>query len=202
VRPSAQLRLLAYSYRRRVRPESRRALRLEGMLSNEETLALYTLAQAVRRPDCIVEVGSYRGRSTAALAAGARPSGVAVYAIEPHEPFTGILGGQFGPEDRKQFFRNMLRSRSTDEVRLVNLSSEIVAQGWQKPVGLLWLDGDHSYAGVRRDFEAWEPHLSDAVTVALHDSNQPSIQRFLGELTAIGWEAVKRVDLITVIKRR
>src|SRR5437868_8006845 len=67
------------------------------MISAEELLFLEGLAREVQPPECIVEVGSYRGRSTAALAAGSRAGGgAAVYAIEPHEQFTGVLGGQFG----------------------------------------------------------------------------------------------------------
>jgi hypothetical protein len=58
------------------------------------------------RDGCIVEVGSYRGRPTAALALGSL-SGfqVPVYAVDPQEEFKGIYGGQFGPEDRGAFFR-------------------------------------------------------------------------------------------------
>src|SRR5947208_12926468 len=129
------------------------------MISAEELLFLEGLAREVQPPECVVEVGSYRGRSTAALAAGSRAGGgAAVYAIEPHEQFTGVLGGQFGPEDRKHFFQNMLHAGATAEVRLVNLSSDVIAPGWTTPIGLLWLDGDHAYEGVARDFRVWEPH--------------------------------------------
>jgi predicted O-methyltransferase YrrM len=179
------------------------ALAIEGMISDEELLFLERLARAVVPPSCIVEVGSYRGRSTAALAAGSRGGGGApVYAIEPHERFTGVLGGQFGPEDRKHFFQNMLRAGATDEVRLVNLSSEIVAPGWRMPIGLLWIDGDHAYEGVRRDFEVWEPHLADGAPVAFHDSNAEGVARLLGELAASGdWTLDATAGLITVLKR-
>ena len=45
------------------------------------------------------------------LARGAEHGyGARVYAVEPHEPFVGPRGGQFGPEDRAAFFRNMVRT--------------------------------------------------------------------------------------------
>ena len=175
---------------------------IEGMMSDEELLFLEGLASAVEPPACIVEVGSYRGRSTAALAAGSRAGcGAAVYAIEPHEQFTGVLGGQFGPEDRKHFFRNMLLVGATDEVRLVNLSSEVVAPGWRTPIGLLWIDGDHAYEGVLRDFTVWKPHLAEGGAVAFHDSNAPGVARLLLELVAVGWKVDAVVGITTVLKR-
>jgi hypothetical protein len=174
---------------------------IEGMISEEELVFLERLAWEVAPPACIVEVGSYRGRSTAALAAGARAKDTALFAIEPHERFTGVLGGSFGPDDRRHFFQNMLLAGATDEVRLVNLSSEVVAPGWRTPIGFLWLDGDHAYEGVRRDFAVWESHLADGAPVAFHDSNAPGVGRLLLELVAAGWRVDAVVGITTVLKR-
>src|SRR5262249_3991502 len=125
---------------------------VDGGISAEEAFLLFEEAQKLR-DGCIVEIGSYRGRSTAALALGTRAAyGVPVYAIEPHEEFRGILGGAFGADERACFMRNMLALDLTDIVHLVNLSSEFVTAGaWPHPVGLLWVDGDHRYAAVKRD---------------------------------------------------
>jgi len=172
------------------------------MITFDEADLLFHLAARVDS-GCIVEVGSYRGRSTVALAqgAGARP----VFAIDPHEPFTGALGGTFGPEDRAAFFRAMLRSKSYERVRLVNLSSEIIGPGWREPIGLLWIDGDHSYEGVRRDWEVWSPHLAPRAVVAFDDSTDETIgpYRLISELTAVdGLDVVERVGKITALRSR
>jgi predicted O-methyltransferase YrrM len=164
----------------------RRALAVEGMVSDAEVAKLMELASAVPAGSCIVEVGSYRGRSTSALAVGAGDA--RVYAIEPHESFEGVLGGSFGPADRRAFFENLLRVGVVEKVRLVNLSSEVVSKGWTRPVGLLWIDGDHTPEGVRRDFEAWEPFLRPGGTVAFHDARDPDggPARLIEELCAAG----------------
>jgi hypothetical protein len=60
-----------------------------------------------------------------------------------------------------------------EKVRLVNLSSEVVCEGWTRPVGLLWIDGDHTLDGVRRDFESWERFLQPGGVVAFHDALDP-----------------------------
>src|SRR5215469_11502211 len=101
-----------------------RIMSIEGALTEQEVALLYCAAQRVR-DGCIVEIGSHRGRSTAALAFGTRSAfNVPVYAIEPHETFRGIYGGDFGPHDRTCFMQNMLTLGIAETVRLVGLSSE------------------------------------------------------------------------------
>ncbi len=140
----------------------------KGWLSRVEAQLLHAAAGAVTT-GCIVEVGSYRGRSTIALASGA-PDGAPVFAVEPHGYFVGALGGEFGPADRRAFFRTMLRTGLWDRVRLVNLSSEVIAPGWMLPVDLLWVDGDHRYEAVRRDVDVWLPHMTASARLLLDDS--------------------------------
>jgi hypothetical protein len=174
-----------------------RRQKIEGMIGDKEEALLTRLAGEVEE-GCIVEIGSYRGMSTIALAKGAR---VPVYAIEPHEEFTGVLGGRFGPADRRAFFKNLLQAGVVEQVRLVNLSSEVVAPGWRTPIGLLWIDGDHRYEAVRRDFYSWEPHLQG--NVAFHDSIQPTLgpMRLIDELLAGGFELVEQVQGTKVLRR-
>ena len=179
--------------------------KMEGMISFEEGCLLYQLARAVRGR-CIVEVGSYRGRSTAMLAHGSMDGqSVPVYAIEPHEVFTGVLGGKFGPEDRGAFFRAMVETASYPVVRLVNLSSEQVAPAWDKLIGLLWLDGDHAYAGVKRDFECWLPHLAPDAIVAFHDSTDPKLgpRQVINEAVASGrFQELYQVNAATILGQK
>src|SRR5438552_18740393 len=86
-----------WRYGRHLPPSLRPYVTVTGMISDAEALFLHDLAGKAR--SAIVEVGTYRGRSTVALATAARPE-VPVFAIDPHERFLGVLGGEFGPEDR------------------------------------------------------------------------------------------------------
>ena len=183
--------------------ELRDVASIDGWLSRDGAVLLYDLARQVTK-GCIVEVGSYRGRSTVALARGAAAgNSPPIYAVEPHEPFVGVLGGEFGPEDRAAFFRNMVRTGAYRQVRLLNISSEVVAPGWRQPVALLWLDGDHAYEGVRRDFDAWEPHLLPGCDVVLDDANDPELgpHRLVQELIGDGWESVAQVGRLAHLRR-
>jgi hypothetical protein len=178
--------------------------RTQGMTSFKEVSLLYELAREAK-DGCIVEVGSYRGRSTVALGLGSMDGNrVPVFAIDPHEEFRGVLGGQFGPEDRGAFFRAMLDTACYQVVRLVNLSSEAVAARWTKPVDLLWIDGDHSYEGVKRDFSCWSPHLTDDAMVAFDDATDPTIgpHKMIAELLESGlFQKTETVNKITVLKK-
>jgi hypothetical protein len=47
-------------------------------------------------------------------------------------------------------------------------SAELGAK-WNRPLRLLWLDGDHTYAGVMQDLELFAPHLVDGGVLLMHD---------------------------------
>jgi predicted O-methyltransferase YrrM len=180
-------------------------LSTEGMLAPEEAQELATLAAGVPQTEAIVEVGSFRGRSTVALALGSlNGHNAPVFAIEPHEPFRGPLGGHFGPADRRMFFSNLLAAGVVEQVRLVNLTSEVVAAGWRQPLGLLWIDGDHNYAAVRRDVDCWEPHLVPFGVIAFHDAMHPDLGPFqvVHELLSDSrFEPVKAIAQIAVLRK-
>lgn len=180
----------------------RRVLSVEGMINETEARTLMALAGEIPPGTCIVEIGSYRGRSTSALAMGA--NGAPVYAIEPHESFEGIYGGSFGPADRRAFFKNLLRVGVVERVRLVNLSAEVVQYGWNRPIGLLWIDGDHSFDGVKRDFEAFASWLQPGGIVAFHDAVDPESgpAKLIDELRTDGsYEITTELERIVALRR-
>ena len=148
---------------------------LDGMISSEEVEFLSRLAESVT-DGVIVEIGSYRGKSAAALALGSsRGAGQAVYAVDPHEVFSGPLGGSFGDADRAGFYEAMLATGAYRLVRPVNLASLETAACWRRPVALLFIDGDHRYEAVQSDIDAWRPHLLANAVVAFDDVNHPEL---------------------------
>jgi len=177
---------------------------VEGQISYSECSLLFNLASRISS-GCIVEIGSYRGRSTVALASGSMTgSRVAVYAIEPHESFTGALGGVFGPQDRKEFFKNVLRTGVGEIVRLVNLPSKVVSKGWDKEIALLWIDGDHKYEAVRRDFDCWEPFVVKGGIIAFHDSKDPELgpSKVIDEaISSRKFKQICQIDETTVLEK-
>lgn len=186
--------------------ERRRAFsQIEGQTTEIECEWLLETAAAVQR-GCVVEIGSFRGRSTCALAEGAlrNPTRPAVFAVDPQEPFRGVLGGEFGPPDRVAFARNLDRAGLLEVTRLVNLPSSCVGPGFPHEIGLLWIDGDHRVAAVRADLAAWRHRLAPDAVVAFHDSLDPELgpAQVVGEMVDTGeWTVVDRIGLITALRR-
>lgn len=176
---------------------------IEGGISKSEAKLLYTFAKNAKE-GCIVEIGSARGRSTAALALGSQQgTNVPVYAIEPHEEFVGVKGGEFGPQDRVEFFKNMVRVGCAETVRLINLRSNEVAKCWNKSIGFLWIDGDHAYESVKHDFEVFGAFVVQGGLIALHDTNLEGPSQVISEALASGrYHRVRQVGQITVLKRK
>ncbi|MCA9214330.1 MAG: sulfotransferase domain-containing protein [Planctomycetales bacterium] len=153
---------------------------VKGCFSAQQAIYLRDLAGTAGY-GWILEVGSFQGKSAVALWAGAqtRPADLqtepAVYCVEPHARFRGIYGGEFGPQDRKAFFTNMIRTGAYEGVALLNQSSEVIAPGWKLPISLLIIDGDHTYDGVKRDFESWKDHVVAGGRIIFDDAADPGI---------------------------
>jgi len=156
------------------------ANQVEGFLSEAEIALLAGYAASARWG--IVEIGAYRGRSTVAFAqAAAAP----VYAIDPHESFVAEGGFVFaGGADRAAFMRNLLDAGVAERVRLINLPSAQAAAGWNRPVDLLWIDGDHRESAVRADVAAWTPFVVPGGVVLLHDREQAGVASALADMAA------------------
>jgi predicted O-methyltransferase YrrM len=139
-----------------------------GWLSPQEGRLLYDLARRAPADGCIVEIGSWKGRSTVWLASGSRSGrGARVVAVDPHRE---SLLHQDG-EDTELALRTTLDSAGvSDRVEVVVATSREAAEGWARPISLLWIDGDHRYESVREDFLLWEKHVVDGGIVALHDT--------------------------------
>jgi predicted O-methyltransferase YrrM len=158
---------------------------VEGWLDDREGELLYRLAKECTK-GVVVEIGSWKGKSTIWLAAGsfAGPR-IPVYAIDPHNCSYDSVTGELvcGKEltTFSDFTKNIAAAGVQETVRpIVQLSAEAAA-GWTEPIGLLWIDGDHSYEGVSCDLSLWLPHVVDGGIVAAHDSFDEHVSRALHE---------------------
>lgn len=162
---------------------------------------LYAIVRATR-PRTIVEIGSARGKSTCTMALACRQNGRGkVYAIDPHleNPWTevGVKGGSF------EFLQQRLRTYHLEPCcEIIKATSQEVAPTWTKPIDILFIDGDHSYEGVRHDFEAFRPWLTPEALVAFHDTTweycrdneyyreDMGVPRYMVELQEQGYHSV------------
>jgi len=133
---------------------------IPGWLTEEEGEALYELAKRCTGRGVIVEIGSWKGKSTVCLGLGSKAGrGVRVYAVDPHADY------RFG-----EFKENIERAGITELVTPVRSKSQEAAADFHEPIELLFIDGSHEYEDVRADFEQWVPKVVEGGTVAMHDT--------------------------------
>ena len=143
-----------------------------GWLTDEEGEALYELAKQCSGRGVIVEIGSWKGKSTICLGLGSRAgSGVRIYAIDPHTEH------RFG-----DFRANVERAGIHDLVTPIPSLSQPAADDFHEPIELLFVDGSHEYDLVLDDFEKWVPKVVDGGWVAFHDTTwTPGPRRVVGQ---------------------
>lgn len=172
---------------------------VDGFLSDPEIELLLNAGRTAQQ--AIVEIGSYRGRSTLALAWAAS---VPVYAIDPHETFIAEGGHEFnGGADRAAFMRALLATGMAAKVRLINLPSVQVARGWECALDVLWIDGDHREQAVCADVRAWLPFVIPGGLVLLHDRHDAGVRAALRLIDATGeYDRLADVEYIAQYRRR
>jgi predicted O-methyltransferase YrrM len=135
---------------------------------NDSAWLLYSMARSLK-PNVCVEIGSARGRSACfvglALAAN---GGGKLFAIDPH---TKTDWNDSQSIETLPIMQAHLESLNlTPYVEIVRKTSGEAAENWTDKIDMLFIDGDHSYEGVRRDWELFSPHVSPFGVVVFHDT--------------------------------
>jgi len=145
----------------------------EGWLTDAQAERLRSRAAAAGA-GTIVEIGSYRGRSTIVLAGAAAP-GASVVAIDPH------AGSDRGPQeigadsmrgdaDHVAFHANLAAAGVGDRVRHVRRMSADALGDVDGPLALLYVDGAHRFAPARDDIARWGARVRPGGTMLVHDA--------------------------------
>jgi hypothetical protein len=172
----------------------RQARKIDGWLLNGEARFLFSAARLIKPPNVIAEVGAWHGKSTVLLCRGSLAGhGAAIYSFDLFE-----LGGTEADVYRKHvgaqqhsylkiWGRNVARARGS------SLVHPVVGCSWENagrvpaPIGLLFVDGDHTVEGVSRDWEAFEPHLASQAIVMFHDYDKPGVRTTVDRISD-GWK--------------
>ena len=137
---------------------------VEGWLLPPEAEWLYERAKAART---IVEIGCFFGRSTCAILAGCKRVSVV-------DTFDGRTTSRAGEFTQKQMLEGLIknvetRGLSQPEV-FVGASDEGARTFFpDASIDLLFIDGDHSEAGVATDLRVWASAVKSGGIVCGHD---------------------------------
>ena len=147
------------------------------------------LAKLVKEQNCrhILEIGTYRGGTLFVFSQLAAP-GATVISLDFHFTFLGKVYGALQKPLLRKFVRNgkslfLLREDSHQPATLATIRH--ILQGHE--LDFLFIDGDHTYEGVREDFNMYSPLVRDGGLIAFHDIAQSGGSREVYRL----WEELK-----------
>ena len=147
------------------------AASIDGYLTDPEVRFLTLLAAEPTARGEILEIGSFKGKSTIILAkAMALVEQPRLVAVDPMPaPATAAPEAGVDKSTWSDFQANLKRAGVHSAVEFHRMYSAELAATWQRKIRLLWIDGNHTYASAKLDFDKFSPHLTNGGIVALHD---------------------------------
>jgi MMP 1-O-methyltransferase len=142
-----------------------------GWLTESESKFLYQTACNIQKKNVIVEIGSWKGKSTICLGQGTKDGKKAfVFAVDPH---TGSIEHRkmFGKLDTFQIFTQNIHKTKVDKFIIpIRKTSEKAIRNINYPVEFIFIDGSHEYKYVKLDYKLWFPKVINGGILAFHDS--------------------------------
>ena len=159
-----------------------------------EGVLLYKTAKKVcqtsnhRTCATLVEIGRKYGGSTALLASVMTPYDN-LYSIDivMHE----------------QVNANLATAGVSHLVNLVTGDSKYVGKKWTRPIDLIFIDGDHSYRGVKSDIEVWLHHVKPFGYALFHDviGKKEELTPLMSKLQEEDWRKTDEADTTLCLQR-
>ena len=141
---------------------------------------------AAVKPVRALEIGTARGGTLFVLCRLAAPDATVISVDLPH----GAFGGGYSPLRIPLYKRftspgqslHLIRADSHDKDTLQRVRNILGSE----PLDYLFIDADHTYEGVKRDFQLYSPLVRKGGTVAFHDIAQHQagceVPRFWSEI--------------------
>lgn len=147
----------------------------QGAFSEYDAEVLINELQKVPEGGTYVEIGVDKGRSL--WVARQIDSSLKVYGVDIQED-PRIEGTTFYQND-----------------------SVVIARDWKNgPIDLLFIDGDHSYEGCKRDIEAWFTHMKPHGVILFHDADETS-PGVIWAISEFFTKNVKKIQSLQFFKR-
>ncbi|MBV1917153.1 MAG: class I SAM-dependent methyltransferase [Sphingomonadaceae bacterium] len=154
---------------------------VKGFLDPEEGWALHDAALAACSLGPVIEIGAYCGKSAIYIGSACKAAGNTMFSIDHHcgseENQPGwewhdaeLWDEEAGRLDTLPQFRRTLRLAGLDEtvVPMVGRSGQI-SEFWDRPCGMVFIDGGHSMDAALEDLHGWAGKIARAGTLAIHD---------------------------------
>lgn len=193
----------------------------KGYLDEAEGMRLFELAREYGRLGPIVEIGSYCGKSSVYLGAGARAAGTHVICVdhhrgsEEHQPGEeyhdpSLFDAEAGRMDTLTSLRRTLLRAGLEDVCIPFVTrSTTAAQLWAAPLGMVFIDGGHSFEAAYADYDGWHGKVRAGGVLAIHDlfpdpatGGQAPIEIYRKGLASGLFDALETTKTLGVLRRR
>ena len=181
-------------------------LGLESPHSQTTKAEQEAIAKYARVAKSAVEIGVYEGVNTVIIANQLAVSGK-LFAIDPF--FKGRLGICYHEQIAKhQVNKNSL----TTKVQFISKLSFDANYDVPNELDFIFIDGDHSLEGIKKDWELFSIKVKKGGIIALHDTSIPSHDSSVGNLGSYiyfqsdikydqRFETIATVDSLNILKR-
>ena len=175
--------------------------KMEGHFGLNEGKLVFKIAKSLKDNSVIVEIGAFKGKSTCFIAEGITSKNCEFYTIDTWYNDGGMQ------ENRQDVFPDFLKNTAPykDKIRPLREFSYKARKTWpeQKKIDFLWIDGDHSYEGVKKDIQNWIPLVKKNSTICFHDyRDAPGVKKAVDEITLDGTiKFIKTEGCIYMAKR-
>ena len=184
---------------------------VEGFLSYRQGAVLFYFAYTQTLPGRVVEIGSFKGKSTVWLAKALELSqkDEKVVAIDPHinTGETGVVPIYDEKSSYDAFLQNVSRLNLSRWVEPIVATSETASKNWNEQIRFLFIDGSHLYEDVKLDLILLEPWVSIGGIICMHDtrvnSSHVGVRRAMDEYlgTSSRFREILEVDNMTIFKK-
>lgn len=153
-----------------------RALTIDGYTKLSELQFLQEIARSLPPGAIVVEVGSWKGRSTVAICDALDGTNAVVWAVDTFRGDAELvdLHGTIDHEAvRAEFTRN---TGEYERLRVLEADSVAAAASFaDRSIDWVFIDADHSYDAVLADIAAWAPKVKDGGLISGHDYGRSGV---------------------------
>jgi len=197
------------------------AEKVKGFLAADEGRALYDIAMEAAMLGPCLEIGSFCGKSAVYIGSACREKGVTLFTIDHHRGSEEQQPGQlyFDPDiyDEKRgeinslpLLRNTLRKAGLEDTVIPMITgSGVAARNWATPLGMVFIDGGHSYESALSDYQNWGPHLLGGGFLVFHDiytdpskGGQAPRQVYTKALDSGDFDGLPMVNTLGILRKR
>jgi len=139
---------------------------IEGWLYKEERDILYNTVSLLNDVGCIVEIGSWCGKSLTVLTAAALAKSFQnkIYSIDPFVTSQNEPNGKY-----EVFVKNLKDNGIFERITHIKEKSQIVGESFSENIEFIFIDGFHKYSAVTADFELYYKNVVEKGFIAIHD---------------------------------